>query len=231
MKNLALIVTLTAIATSFAAQAENYTVKNKPALIVSSTSKAVTTRTQPVQVVTQKRTTYSQPAQIVYTQPQVEYVQPVYQQQQYEQRHTYTNQQNYAQPELSYAIRNQDNYYSGRRGDILGEVIEVKRAPKKCEPTVKHEGTNTVLSAIVGGVLGNQIGDGSGRDIATVSGVLIGGAVGNKHNRENRGKVECEGRGYLITVAYVDAYGQVQYHTVRSDRRERKGDLLNIERY
>lgn len=229
MKSLKLIATLSVIAVSFTANAQNYQVQNKPALIVNSQAvqpviNNTVVYTQQPKVVyvqqqqVQQRYVDNTPTQVVYSQPQ-RIEQPVY-----VQRDTY-----YEEPELSYAVRSQ--YQSGQRGDILGEVVEVKRAPKQCEPTVKHEGVNTVLGAVVGGALGNQIGGGSGRDFATVAGVLIGGSVANKNNRENRGKVECEGRGYLITVAYVDEYGQVQYHTVRSDRRERKGDLLNIERY
>lgn len=214
MKNLTLIVTLIATSTSFALKAENYQVKNKPALVVSTTYQTVskTTYAQPAQVTTQQRNTYIQ-------QQPVEYAQQ------------YVNQTNsYDQNELSYAVRNQSQYHSGRRGDILGEVVEVKRAPKQCEPTVKHEGTNTVLASVVGGAIGNRVGRGNGRKANTVIGALIGGAIANKHNRESRGKVECEGRGYLLTLAYLDDYGQLQYHTVRSDRRESKGTLLNVER-
>ena len=220
MKSLKLIVTLSVIAVSLTANAQNYQVKNKPALIVNSQSvqpviNNTVVYTQPHQV--QQRYVDNTPTQVIYSQSQ-RIEQPVY-----VQRDTY-----YEEPELSYAVRSQ--YQSGYRGHILGEVVEVKRAPKQCEPTVKHEGVNTVLGAVIGGALGNQIGGGSGRDVATVAGVLIGGSVANKNNRENRGKVDCKGRGYLITVAYVDEYGQVRHHTVRSDRRERKGDLLNIER-
>lgn len=46
-----------------------------------------------------------------------------------------------------------------------------------------------------------------------------------------RGKAKCENQGYLITFAYLDEHDKFQYHTVRSDRMERKGDLLNIEIY
>lgn len=43
----------------------------------------------------------------------------------------------------------------------------------------------TGVGAVVGGLLGNQIGGGSGRKLATVAGVLMGGYAGNEiaHNR------------------------------------------------
>ncbi len=112
------------------------------------------------------------------------------------------------------------------RGDVIGAIVEVTQAPKKCKNSVSSEGANTFFGALVGGALGNQFGKGSGRKVSTVAGVLLGGAVANSHNRENRGKVECESRGYLMTVAYLDNYGQVRYHTIRSDRKERIGTQL-----
>jgi outer membrane lipoprotein SlyB len=41
-----------------------------------------------------------------------------------------------------------------------------------------HLGLGAVIGGIAGGVLGHQIGGGSGRDVATVAGVLAGGAAG-----------------------------------------------------
>lgn len=43
----------------------------------------------------------------------------------------------------------------------------------------------TGVGAVVGGLLGNQVGGGNGRKVATVAGVLLGGYAGNEvaHNR------------------------------------------------
>lgn len=112
------------------------------------------------------------------------------------------------------------------RGDIVGEVVDVMRAPKKCKNSVSSEGGNVFLGSLFGGVIGNQIGKGTGKKVNTVAGVLLGGAIANAHNRENRGKVECESRGYLMTVAYIDNYGQIRYHSMRSDKKERIGNQL-----
>ena len=43
-----------------------------------------------------------------------------------------------------------------------------------------------VLGAVIGGILGHQVGGGSGRDIATVGGVVAGAAVGAKVAGRNR---------------------------------------------
>ena len=43
----------------------------------------------------------------------------------------------------------------------------------------------TGMGAVIGGLLGNQVGGGNGRKIATVAGALLGGYSGNEvaHNR------------------------------------------------
>ena len=64
-----------------------------------------------------------------------------------------------------------------------------------------RDGSSTVLptiaGAVVGGLLGNQVGSGSGRDAATVAGAVIGGTVGHR-------------------VARRDAYGNTYYENVPS---------------
>ncbi len=44
----------------------------------------------------------------------------------------------------------------------------------------------TVLGALIGGALGNQVGKGDGRKAATIAGAVIGGAIANNHG-DNRG--------------------------------------------
>lgn len=55
----------------------------------------------------------------------------------------------------------------------------------------------TVLGALVGGALGNQVGGGDGRRAATIAGAVIGGAIGNNLDR---------GRNWYGRDPY--AYGQ-----------------------
>jgi uncharacterized protein YcfJ len=43
----------------------------------------------------------------------------------------------------------------------------------------------TLLGALIGGAVGNQVGKGDGRTAATVAGAVIGGALGNKVDREH----------------------------------------------
>jgi len=51
----------------------------------------------------------------------------------------------------------------------------------------------TLLGAVIGGALGNQVGKGDGRTAATVAGAVIGGAIGNNVDRNH-------------TAGYADEY-------------------------
>ena len=43
--------------------------------------------------------------------------------------------------------------------------------------------TGTVLGAVAGGIIGNQVGKGSGNVLATMAGVVVGGIVGSEIGR------------------------------------------------
>jgi len=45
--------------------------------------------------------------------------------------------------------------------------------------------TGTIFGAILGGVIGNQFGSGSGRRVATVAGAALGGSIGRDIDRQN----------------------------------------------
>lgn len=49
------------------------------------------------------------------------------------------------------------------------------------------EGARTLVGAILGGVIGHQIGSGHGNDAATVAGTLIGASIGNRSAYKNGG--------------------------------------------
>ncbi|EIU3482728.1 glycine zipper 2TM domain-containing protein [Pseudomonas aeruginosa] len=60
------------------------------------------------------------------------------------------------------------------RGPDYAEVVAVQ--PVKDQ----HQIAGTAIGAVVGGLLGNQIGGGTGKKIATVAGAVGGGYAGNK---------------------------------------------------
>ena len=59
-------------------------------------------------------------------------------------------------------------------------------------------GLGTVAGAVVGGVLGNQVGSGSGRKAATVAGAVGGGVVG--HQMEKNANAANTGQVYRVAV-------------------------------
>ncbi|HEY8683003.1 MAG TPA: glycine zipper 2TM domain-containing protein [Rhodanobacter sp.] len=60
-----------------------------------------------------------------------------------------------------------------------------------------HRIAGTAIGAVAGGLLGHQVGGGSGKTLATVGGAVAGGYVGNrvqKNNQENNGRYHIERR-------------------------------------
>src|SRR5690606_38050998 len=74
-----------------------------------------------------------------------------------------------------------DGYYRGC--DDCGRVVRVESLGRRGDNRL---GGGTVLGAIVGGALGNQVGSGDGRKAATVAGALAGGAIGHDIERKRR---------------------------------------------
>ncbi len=69
--------------------------------------------------------------------------------------------------------------------DACGTVQEVQQREQKS----KTSGVGMVGGAVVGGVLGNQIGGGTGRALATIGGAAAGGYVGNKIEQKHNAKL------------------------------------------
>jgi len=86
----------------------------------------------------------------------------------------------------------------------------------------RHVGGGTVLGAIVGGALGNQVGKGDGRKAATIVGAVAGGAVGHNIEKRNRGE---EYRGTRVTVR-MDHGGYNSITTYDEDLRP--GDRVRL---
>jgi len=49
-----------------------------------------------------------------------------------------------------------------------------------------------IVGAVIGGILGHQVGDGRGRDLATVGGVVAGGLIGAKVGRDGRQSAQAQ---------------------------------------
>lgn len=66
---------------------------------------------------------------------------------------------------------------------LFGTVISARNISHEELIQDKNRGWKIFGGALIGGAIGNQFGDGSGRDIATVLGAVIGGAVTNNRSQ------------------------------------------------
>lgn len=67
---------------------------------------------------------------------------------------------------------------------LFGNVVSVRNITNEELIHDKKNGWHTFGGALIGGVIGNQFGGGSGRDVATILGAIIGGSVANNRVRE-----------------------------------------------
>ena len=85
----------------------------------------------------------------------------------------------------------------------------------------------SVLGAVAGGLLGNQIGSGSGRAAATILGAVGGAAVGNRIAGGNNAYANTPGPVYRVSVQ-TDT-GQLRTYDVSATGDLRPGDRVRIE--
>ncbi|MCL6263102.1 glycine zipper 2TM domain-containing protein [Craterilacuibacter sp. RT1T] len=77
------------------------------------------------------------------------------------------------------ALENQGQGGGGYNNPQLrfGRVVSI--SPVQI-PSASHLGIGSVIGAVAGGLLGSQVGGGTGRDVAAVLGALGGGYLGNR---------------------------------------------------
>lgn len=105
------------------------------------------------------------------------------------------------------------------------EVCEDVATTHQAEPRDKHRVVGTATGAVIGGLLGNQVGGGSGKKLATVAGAVAGGYAGNKVQERVQSddtytttekhctmvtEVEEKVVGYDVTYRIGDEQGQVR---------------------
>jgi uncharacterized protein YcfJ len=69
-----------------------------------------------------------------------------------------------------------------------------------------------VVGALIGGVLGHQVGGGSGKKIATVGGAVAGGAIGANVGRDGSTIAAQDVRRCESTTSGTPAYWDVTYN-------------------
>ena len=97
----------------------------------------------------------------------------------------------------------------------------------------KNRILGTATGALLGGVLGNQVGEGSGKKLATVAGAVAGGYAGNKVQQNAQAKntyttteQKCHTvidtqeivEGYQVSYRLGDKQGKVRMDQIPGDR-------------
>ena len=96
--------------------------------------------------------------------------------------------------------------------------VEREQVQQQDQPNVGRG----LLGAVIGGVIGHQIGGGTGKDIATIGGAVAGGAIGANSGRggsNDRDVQRCANTGNSGPPAYWDVsydYRGVEHHVQMS---------------
>ena len=89
-------------------------------------------------------------------------------------------------------------------------------------------GVGAIGGAIAGGLLGHQVGSGSGNTAATIGGAVVGGVIGHQVEQRVRDRQAAVGVEYHIRVRMDDG----TYQTFRKETHDgiRVGDRVRVER-
>lgn len=85
---------------------------------------------------------------------------------------------------------------------VQAEVLGVEPVPELCFRKGEQNTVATLGGALIGGLIGNQFGSGSGKKLATVAGVGAGAAIANNATKDDS-YLHCEPQGYEATVRYI----------------------------
>ncbi len=69
---------------------------------------------------------------------------------------------------------------------LFGKVEAVRNISQEELVKDRNNGWKVFGGALIGGAIGNQFGGGSGQDIATVLGAIIGGSIANNRHTQER---------------------------------------------
>jgi outer membrane lipoprotein SlyB len=94
------------------------------------------------------------------------------------------------------------------------------------EPRSTAPGIGAIGGAIAGGILGNQVGHGTGKAAATVGGAIAGGVIGNQVEQHMKGPAQATTL-YRFRVRMDD--GSYQTYTQDQHDNIRVGDRVRVE--
>jgi outer membrane lipoprotein SlyB len=102
-----------------------------------------------------------------------------------------------------------------------GVVQSIALVPQNSTSSI---GAGTIAGAVVGGILGHQIGDGTGNTAATVLGAAGGAYAGHELEKRNQAQ---QGNVYQLTVRLNNGTYQTLTQTTNNDIRV--GDSVRID--
>jgi outer membrane lipoprotein SlyB len=102
-----------------------------------------------------------------------------------------------------------------------GVVQSIALVPQNSTGSI---GAGTIAGAVVGGILGHQIGDGTGNTAATVLGAAGGAYAGHELEKRNQAQ---QGNVYQLTVRLNNGSYQTLTQTTNNDIRV--GDSVRID--
>lgn len=121
----------------------------------------------------------------------------------------------------------------GQTAEVVGTVISSDRAPLVCAEDRSNK-TNSLVTTIVGGVIGNQFGSGSGRKAATATGAALGYGYAHNKNKNTSTRHDCRGDGWVSTIQYINPLnGQLEYSDIKTNQGLRQGERIrtNVRAY
>ena len=101
------------------------------------------------------------------------------------------------------------------------EVCEDVEVTKKVQPKDEKKIAGTAIGAVAGGLLGNQIGGGSGKTLATIAGATAGGYAGNKvqgNQQDKKTYTTTERRCHTVTDTSENVVGYQVTYTIGEEK-------------
>ena len=90
---------------------------------------------------------------------------------------------------------------------------------------------DTIVGAIIGGALGNQVGGGKGKDAATILGAIIGADVANKRPRTSQQIIGYREEQTCNNVTFYDKQEEIKNYTIRYEWNGIKGRTVTYNNY
>jgi outer membrane lipoprotein SlyB len=118
------------------------------------------------------------------------------------------------------SYRNDRGYRNDNRYQTCDYCGTIRSVTKIGRHSKNNTGA-TILGAVVGGALGNQVGGGSGRTAATVAGAVAGGAIANNATKDKNRRTY-----YRINVRMDN--GRIYNFDQGSDHGLRSGTRVEI---